>query len=660
MVDTPVPSDAAPSDALARGREALARHAWREAYDLLAQADREAGSPGLSAGDLEALGEAALFAADRDAATDARERAFAAYLAEPNPVRAAYLALAMGRQHAFEGRPSIASGWVRRAERLLEGLPESYAHGHLALVRGDHARLTGNTDVALAQAEEAIAIAERVRDAELRAWGLSRLGAMRIAAGDAPDGLAMLEEASIAAVNGELPPYTSGIICCTMIAACRDLTDYQRAAEWIEATDRYCRRQSVPGFPGACRIHRAELVALGGGWERAEDELVKATAEFGQLGPTPPLAAGFYALGEVRRLRGELGTAEEALRQAHGLGQSPQPALALIRLAQRKVAAAATAIDRAVDEGRAEPWSLVRLLPAQVEIAIAAGARDRADKAARELGEIVSAHPTPALNASVHVSLGRVRLAEQDPGAADRELREGIRLWREVGNPYEVARARALLAQTLHILGDEEDAGLELQAASDEFARLGAAGDLAATERALAVAMERASRPAQVQKTFMFTDIVGSTRLAEVLGNEAWEGLLRWHDRTLRSLIERSHGQVINGTGDGFFAAFDSAGQAVESAMAIQAGLAKQRQASGFALDVRIGLHTGEANRRGEDFSGMGVHVAARIAALAGAGEILASEATLADSAAIAVADYREARLKGVRKPVAIASIAWR
>ena len=82
-----------------------------------------------------------------------------------------------------------------------------------------------------------------------------------------------MEEASIAAVNDELSPLASGITCCRMISACRDLTDYQRATEWIEATESYCKRQAVSGFPGVCRIHRAEVKAVAGAWDTAEQEL---------------------------------------------------------------------------------------------------------------------------------------------------------------------------------------------------------------------------------------------------------------------------------------------------------------------------------------------------------------------------------------------------
>ena len=99
------------------------------------------------------------------------------------------------------------------------------------------------------------------------------LGELKIASGSTSEGFALMEEASFAAVNGELTPFTSGVTACRMISACRDLTDYRRATEWIEATEKYCKRQSVSGFPGVCRIHRAEVTAVSGAWERAEQEL---------------------------------------------------------------------------------------------------------------------------------------------------------------------------------------------------------------------------------------------------------------------------------------------------------------------------------------------------------------------------------------------------
>jgi class 3 adenylate cyclase len=222
-----------------------------------------------------------------------------------------------------------------------------------------------------------------------------------------------------------------------------------------------------------------------------------------------------------------------------------------------------------------------------------------------------------------------------------------------------VARARALLAKALQAVDDDDAADLELQAAHDEFERLGAIPDAAATAKAIQAANDRRTAPAHIHKTFMFTDIVGSTNLAELLGDESWERLLRWHDDALRGLFARNGGEVVNSTGDGFFVAFESAEQGIDCARAIQRALVEHRRTSGFALSVRIGLHTAEANRRGDDYSGVGVHLAARVAALAGGGEIVATAATLAEAGGVATSDARQATVKGVTTLVEVASVTW-
>jgi class 3 adenylate cyclase len=443
-----------------------------------------------------------------------------------------------------------------------------------------------------------------------------------------------------------------------MIASCRDTTDYRRASEWTEATHRWCERQSINGFPGVCRIHRAEIVALQGALDRAEQELLQATTELAAYDATPPLADGFYALGEIRFRLGDLESAEEALRQAHALGRVPQPALALMRLSEGKITAAYKAISSAVAETH-DRWARARMLPAQVEIAIAAGDPAAARASAEELGEISAAYDSPALRASKQDSWARVFLAEGDAEGAVRELHSAIGHWRDVGAPYEVARDRGLLATALQRLGRDDEADFELQAAREEFHRLGAVRDEAEADNAIQAAAGRMASPAIAHKTFMFTDIVASTTLAEAMGDEAWEHLLRWHDDALRAVFLDNAGEVVNSTGDGFFVAFDSASSAITCAMAVQRALAEQRRTHGFAPAVRVGLHSAVATRRGSDYSGKDVHVAARIADLAGGGEILASAATAAMAGTGAASEPRAVSLKGVSGEVEVVSIPW-
>ena len=644
---TPVPS----------ARAALEAHRWQEAFDLLSQADREGA---LEPEDLEALAQAAWFTAQAGLAFEVKERAFKAYLDTGNRARAAAVAFDIGREYMVRQKLSISSAWMGRGERLLHGEPEGFAHGWMALTQSWAAKGAGDFDRAIELAAKAVDIGAAFGDHDLQAWGLLQQGSLLVTTGRTDEGFPLMEEAAIAAVNGELSPFTAGVAYCQMIAICRNTTDYRRAGEWEEAAHRWCERQAIAGFPGICRVHRAEIVGLQGGFERAEQELRQATQELTAYSAIPPLADGFYALGEIRFRMGDSQGAEEALRQAHSLGRIPHPALALIRLSEGKVRAAFEAINAAVEEMRQDRWTTLRLLPAQVEIAIAAGDVQAARTAAEALGELSETYGSPALYASTHDGWGRVLLAEGDAEGASRELRTGIKHWREVPAPYEVAKDRVVLSSALRQLGHDDEADLELEAARTEFDGLGAARDAAETADAVKAQAERRSAPATARKTFVFTDIVNSTSLAEAMGDEAWEHLLRWHDDTVRSLVARHGGEVVNSTGDGFFVAFDVPARAVDCAAGIQRELAEHRRSHGFAPAVRIGVHEAEANRRGTDYSGKGVHVAARIAAAASGGEVLASAATVAEGAVrYPTSEPRRVALKGVSEPVDVVALSW-
>jgi class 3 adenylate cyclase len=162
----------------------------------------------------------------------------------------------------------------------------------------------------------------------------------------------------------------------------------------------------------------------------------------------------------------------------------------------------------------------------------------------------------------------------------------------------------------------------------------------------------------RVLKTFMFTDIVGSTNLVEALGDEAWETILRWHNTALREVFAAHGGDEISTTGDGFFVSFDSPDLAVAAAIAIQRRLAEQRATQGFAPQVRIGLHASDATQVGGDYHGKGVHEAARIAALGEAGQIVASVATVGESHR--TSEPRRAALKGIAGPIEVVNVEWR
>lgn len=162
----------------------------------------------------------------------------------------------------------------------------------------------------------------------------------------------------------------------------------------------------------------------------------------------------------------------------------------------------------------------------------------------------------------------------------------------------------------------------------------------------------------RAQRTFMFTDIVKSTNLIDAIGDEAWEALLRWHDEKLRSLFTAHHSDEIATRGDGFFVSFESPEEALACAVDIQRSLAEHRQTQGFAPQVRIGLHAATATKLGHEFSGIGVHEAARIGAMAGGNEIVASRETAGDR--FPVSNPRTVELRGISEPVEVVTVDWR
>ncbi|HYM52622.1 MAG TPA: adenylate/guanylate cyclase domain-containing protein, partial [Candidatus Dormibacteraeota bacterium] len=227
---------------------------------------------------------------------------------------------------------------------------------------------------------------------------------------------------------------------------------------------------------------------------------------------------------------------------------------------------------------------------------------------------------------------------------------------------YESARARLWLAEALTMAGSRDGARLEAGAAREVFVRLRAEPDGA---RATALLSELGSADAdagprrQVTRTLLFTDIVRSTDLIEAIGDEAWEGLRSWHDNTIRSLARDHGGEEVDHAGDGFFIAFASADRAIDCALAIRETMRSHRKQHGFAPSLRIGLHTASTMRSRAGYGGAGVHAAARIASLAGADEIVVSEATLAAATtAVPHAPAREERLKGIRRPTRVASLS--
>jgi len=637
-------------------RKALEDHAWQVAYDAyVSLRDRE----DLTGEDWTGLAEASWWSAHPSESLEAFERAYTTYSSEGNPRRAAYVAMRLAHEHADRMELALWNGWLQRAIRLMSDEPDCVEQGYLELsfVRSRLDR--GELEEAMEHARRAQEIGARFADRDLVAFGLVLHGGTLVMSGEVERGLGLVDEGTLAAVGGELTPYAAGSIYCITLGVCRSVADYSRAAEWTAAAAAWCKRQAITGFPGVCRVQRAEIMRLRGEFSEAEDEARRAQTELTAFGRLPQAGAGAYEIGEVRLRLGDLDGAEAAFGAAHQLGHEPHPGLALLHLARGRTQAARASIATALADAF-DPLQRARLLAARVEIALAGHDIADARAAADELGEIASSFDSPILHAMAHQTNGATMTYEDDPTAAILELRKATRAWTEVDAPFEAAQTRRLLALARRFSGDDASAIMELRAAKDSFAGLGARLEADRSDE-LVRAWQEEGGARRVTRTFMFTDIVGSTDLIGTIGDEAWKDVLGWHDETLSAVIGSHRGEVVRTTGDGFFASFADAGAALDCAIAIQRRLADHRRRNGFAPQVRIGVHSAPATAIADDYAGLGVHEAARVGTLAGGGEILATTSTVTAAAApVASGEEREVSLKGLAHPIRVVSIQWR
>jgi class 3 adenylate cyclase len=643
-------------DALEAGREAMRRHAWEEARRLLSEADAEGKLDGEG---LRQLGKAKYWCSDPPGCLDALERAYAAFVAAGDRRGAAKVALMLRRVCVNMMRDGAAArGWLQRAERLLEGDSECVELGFLWREQGRTAFNAGKPEEGTELLRKAIDLGNRLGNPNLVAMSLSWLGVSLAIIGRGPEGFPFLDEACAAAVGGELGPWATGIVYCNSIGAYREAGEFAMGSEWTQTAGRWCERESITGWPGICRVHRAEFMRLRGAWADAEREARRAGSEMERW---LPLNAGeaYYEVGEIRLRMGDLEGADIAFRHAHELGRDPQPGAAMLLAAQGQPAAALRSLETSISSHELGLLDEMRSLVALAGIAYELGMLDVVERAAQQTEKMATGQNGLGLKVLGLQALGTLQLARGDADA-HKTLRRALRLWQDIDAPYEAAIVRLLLARALRQNGDEAGAGRECEAAVAAFDKLGAMPD---AERARRLALDTtpssptpsASRTAQ--RTLFFSDIVGSTQLVEAIGDEAWTGLVAWLDGAMRECFAQHGGEEVDHAGDGFFVAFADPASAIECAIGIQRKLADHRREHGFAPRVRIGVHATSASQAGGRYRGRGVHEASRIASLAGPDEIVASRSTVPPT--FHTSEPREAAVKGISKPLELVTIDW-
>ena len=461
---------------LERGRRSYSDSAWAAARESFSRADEHAP---LAADDLELLATTAYMLGDEPGCRQALERAYHGHEAQA-PRRAARCAFWIGMQLALRGEMGPATGWLGRAQRLLDREDEECVeHGYMLMPVAIQHEAEGDWQGAAETAAAAAEMAGRFGDRDLFGLALLTHGEILLRHGDVRRGLAMLDEAMAAVTAGELSPIPTGIVYCGVIVACEDVYELRRAKEWTAALTRWCEQQpDLIAFTGRCHVHRAQLMRLQGRWPDALEELQRAGRPATARSNQDAAARACYLEGEVHRLRGEYAAAEDAYRRAGTLGLEPQPGWALLRVAQGNVDAAAAAIGRVASETSGE-LRRAGILPAYAEIMLAAGALDAARGACRELAEIADRCDSDLLRALLADARGAVEWAAGDAAGALPILREAFQAWQRLEAPYEAARTRVLIGAACRELGDYDSAELELEAARDVLERLGAVLDVA-------------------------------------------------------------------------------------------------------------------------------------------------------------------------------------
>ncbi len=468
--------------------DAMALSDWRQAYDRLSSRAPAT----LSRDDLELLAEAAFWLGRPRESIAARERVYAVDRDACRQDRAAMTAWRATPTPFDLDETAVAHGWLKRAELHAAERQGSVEEGYVTLGWSEWALYSGDLDEGLARARNAVEVGRRHGDHDLVTLGQANQGRILVARGEVSDGIALFDEAMVAAVGGELTPFVTGWVYCLLLDTCQELGDLRRAAEWTELAIRWCERRGQESwYPGLCRLHRCEVQSLRGQWTVAEREALRAAEELAVFGDYL-VADSWYLAGEIRRRKGELTEAAQAFRRAHELGRDPQPGLALLRLARGDAIGAATTLRVALAGGRQRPLRRGQLLAAHVTAALRTEDIESAAESAGALAELAEITGVLMLRGMSARAQGAVLLARGDIDAALPFLREAYAICKDLSCPYEAAEARLLMGTAARHAGDEETARLEYEAAAAEFDRLGAAPD---AERAAALAARASSRP---------------------------------------------------------------------------------------------------------------------------------------------------------------------
>ena len=468
---------------MARAPERIASDPLSAGWALLADGDwgaARASFEGALAGEespeaLEGLSWAAWWLDDADAVFDARERAFRLYRKRGEPASAARMATWLAAdQLDFRGAVAVASGWLRRAGRLLEPLEPGPDHGWLAFHEGYIAHLSGDTAKAGELGARAAEAGRRFDVPDLEMLGLALQGVTLVACAQVREGMRCLDEATATALSGDATvPIAGAWACCFLVTACAAVLDYERAFEWCDRIAEFAERYGSRYMLAFCRAEYGAVHLWRGRWTDAEEMLEAAVEDFTRSRPAM-VGGPLIGLAELRRRQAR---ADEAARLLDRAGPSAAAQLCRVRLAldRRESRPAVELVERllrqASPERRLERAPALELL---VRARVARGELEEARVALESLRAIERLVGTEPLRASAELAEGLLEAASGEHERARTVFEDAVDRFQRSGAPFEASRARIELATSLAALGRTELAEREATEALDRLLALGA------------------------------------------------------------------------------------------------------------------------------------------------------------------------------------------
>jgi DNA-binding CsgD family transcriptional regulator len=456
----------APADPLARGEEALGSGDWEGARSAFEEALAQ--DPSARAED--GLGRALWWLQDTDGAITHVERAYVAHREAGDVRRAASDALWLSREFgAAYGNTAVSSGWIARAERLLQDAGDVPEQGWLALSRAE--RSNAPDEMAM-HAAAALEMARRLHDADLEAAALVRVGYAEVALGRVEIGMTRVDESLAAATGGEVRGLeTIGDVICVGIAACELATDWQRIEQWGQAVEGWITSHNHVAVLGFCYACCAEMFIASGEWEMADGMLAEG---LGAMQAANLHARCVHPAAKLAELRVMQGRIEEAVQLLSGFEELPESthALASLHLANGETAMAAAVLHRRLNAIGGDNVLSAPFLALLVDVQLAQGDIEGAGVTASRLEGVSAGSSLPRIAAQARFARGRVSVSAGDPGATEL-LGGAISAFADQHLPLDAARARFELGRALE--GSQREVAVgEARTALAEFERLGA------------------------------------------------------------------------------------------------------------------------------------------------------------------------------------------